>query len=712
MSIAHRHAQMAAKDVKMTANAPKAPNPAISASQEAARQRKMAKDRRRKQYDDLQVQGTNNSSIVSKRSVEMLYTRQIEPQMGEWFQHFVASPKRRSPAINRGYWIRMEAIKQMVLRIAVLHPGKRVSVVNLGCGFDPLPFQLLKRSEKSDADLRFYDFDYPELVQNKLHMIQNADPILQLVGPSEICDANRDHYRRLGVCYATKNYNLVGCDLKDVLLYRTQLQELVGNDPEAVKIFVAEVSLAYMKPEYANPVVEASSELKNAHFLVLEQILPAGEDHAFAQKMLYHFSHLRSPLQCVQHYPKREDQIRRFEQYFPSVDVANLLENWRFLVDDETKKKVQLIEPFDEWEEFIVFCQHYVLVHATNTDKHVYRNFPEYGTDQCLGEVATNSDYAAVLGPNIQLQAKFAAAAAAKNAILVHGGLGQTRSNATVAFENGKIAPLPVSGDLPSARMCHTLTGLDDGKMLLLGGRARPGDDLAVVFEMAGGLWQLAGRLCGPRSRHGAVRVGPSEVLIFGGTGALESPFLVYNSEKNVCRPIKVTGNIPCLQSALLVYDRGQNVGYIGGGMCAVYLPQISDKIYRFALSSDANGAVDGVNIEAWAQNPGFARVGGQLAFSPFSEGERARDLVFVGGVSDRQVYTAENSILVVSSATGDVLAVVVSKEDWRRAPPTWIGFLLVEWLGRLVAIGGGAVCYSFGSTYNAVYEIVRRASS
>lgn len=702
---------MAANSPKTDANMPKTAAKPSDDPQEAARRRKMAKDRRRKQYDDLQVQGTNNSSIVSKRSVEMLYTSQLEPEMGEWFQHFVAKPKRRSPAINRGYWIRMEAIKQMILRIVALHPGKTVSVVNLGCGFDPLPFQLLKLFEKTDSNLHFYDFDYPELVQNKLSMIQNAVPILDLVGASEISEENSDHYKKLGVCFASKNYKLVGCDLKNVLLYRTQLQQLVGNTENSINIFVAEVSLAYMKPEYANPVIEVSSELKDTHFLILEQILPAGEHHAFAQKMLYHFSHLRSPLQCVQTYPQREDQIRRFERYFPSVEVANLLENWRFLVDEDTKKKVLQIEPFDEWEEFIVFCQHYVLVHATNTNKTVYRNCPGYGGDERLGKVRSNSEYSAVLGPNLQLQAKFAAAAPAKNGILIHGGLGQTRTNATVAFKDGKSDDLPVSGDVPSARMCHSLTALEDDRLLLMGGRARPGDDLAEVYELHNGLWRLSGHLSGPRSRHGAVSVGANEVLVFGGVGALESPFLVYNADRNECRSLTVTGAIPCLQSPLLVYDRSQNVGYIGGGMAEVHLPEISDKMYRFSLSLGKNGGVDGVKVELWAQNPGFARVGGQLALFPCSAGERARDLVFVGGVSDREVYNAENSILVVNADTGDVLAVAISADHWCRAPPTWIGFLLVEHDGRLVAIGGGAVCYSFGSTYNAVYEIVRGGS-
>jgi tRNA wybutosine-synthesizing protein 4 len=52
---------------------------------------------------------TNNSSIISKRSVERLYLS--EPH---FFRYFVRKPQRRSPTINRGYWLRMRAVEHVV----------------------------------------------------------------------------------------------------------------------------------------------------------------------------------------------------------------------------------------------------------------------------------------------------------------------------------------------------------------------------------------------------------------------------------------------------------------------------------------------------------------------------------------------------------------------------------------------------------------------
>lgn len=83
-----------------------------------------------KQARDGLIMDTNKSSIVSKRSVERLYY-EGEP---EYFRYFVTKFKRRSPLINRGYWLRMKAIEHGVARFLAERTAKRKVVVNLGCG--------------------------------------------------------------------------------------------------------------------------------------------------------------------------------------------------------------------------------------------------------------------------------------------------------------------------------------------------------------------------------------------------------------------------------------------------------------------------------------------------------------------------------------------------------------------------------------------------
>lgn len=73
---------------------------------------------------------TNDSSIVSKRSVSKLYLGD-EP---DFYEPFCPKFVRRNPLINRGYWLRMHAIEQVVRQFLKEDDKKHKVVVNLGCG--------------------------------------------------------------------------------------------------------------------------------------------------------------------------------------------------------------------------------------------------------------------------------------------------------------------------------------------------------------------------------------------------------------------------------------------------------------------------------------------------------------------------------------------------------------------------------------------------
>lgn len=75
------------------------------------------------------IMATNNSSIVSKRSVERLYYPKPH-----FFQYFVRKPQRRSPTINRGYWLRMQAIESVVQEFLQRPSTRQRVIINLGCG--------------------------------------------------------------------------------------------------------------------------------------------------------------------------------------------------------------------------------------------------------------------------------------------------------------------------------------------------------------------------------------------------------------------------------------------------------------------------------------------------------------------------------------------------------------------------------------------------
>jgi hypothetical protein len=71
--------------------------------------------------------GTNDSSIVSKRSVERI-GYPVRSAKGQWLRHFVKRPLRRSPLINIGYYVRIKAIEKIVDEVTVLRIQVDLSV--------------------------------------------------------------------------------------------------------------------------------------------------------------------------------------------------------------------------------------------------------------------------------------------------------------------------------------------------------------------------------------------------------------------------------------------------------------------------------------------------------------------------------------------------------------------------------------------------------
>lgn len=90
-----------------------------------------------------------------------------------------------------------------------------------------------------------------------------------------------------------------------------------------------------------------------ADFCLLEQILPNGPSHPFAQTMLAHFHKLSTPIKSVTTYATEQQQHTRFiNRGWPSVRTQSLWSAWcdgSFLTSQE-RRKLNQIEPFDEWE--------------------------------------------------------------------------------------------------------------------------------------------------------------------------------------------------------------------------------------------------------------------------------------------------------------------------------------------------------------------------
>jgi tRNA wybutosine-synthesizing protein 4 len=436
----------------------------------------------------LSTDQTNNSSIVSKRSVERLYF----PDEPHFFRYFVKKPQRRSPLINRGYWLRMKAIDHVV-RQFLEQPAKFPKVVvNLGCGYDPLAWQCLSRYPGLCENVSFVDIDYKELMLRKRDMVNRTPELKHVLTNVEMLEGD--------ILLRSDQYLQIGCDLRDLGSLDKALASAI-NVKNCQILFVAEVSITYMDANYADDLIEWASKLRGklfadeivpskadntpARFCLLEQLLPEGINHPFARTMMAHFEKLKTPLKAVKKYPTTSAQQQRFQaRGWQDVSARNLWELWgspEFLGPEE-RKALGAIEPFDEWEEFALFGCHYVLLVANIFIADTIEKQPETEIPVVVSISSLQMEVKFSESPKGCGYRRFAAGlplkgnrALARVGNFAGAGL-ETRIDScdvyATATDNLQDAPQPDtrnSQSYPSKRQCHTITDLGDAGALLCG---------------------------------------------------------------------------------------------------------------------------------------------------------------------------------------------------------------------------------------------------
>ncbi|KAF2734925.1 LCM-domain-containing protein [Polyplosphaeria fusca] len=664
---------------------------------------------------DDSIMGTNDSSIVSKRSVSRLYF----PQEPDFYQPFVQKYARRNPLINRGYWLRMHAIEQVVRQFLEADKDKPRVVVNLGCGYDPLPFQFWHRYPSLCQNATFVDVDYSQLIEKKVDRMLTDCLTRDSLLKTHLRPSQQPVYLR------SDNYAAIGCDLRNL----DTLENILKEEFQVTSVsalFVAEVSLTYMPVADSDAILRWGSTLSDdeAQFCLLEQFLPQGDRHPFARTMLQHFNKLQTPIQAVKQYPSLHDQIERFKAAkWPTLSIARNL--WDLFLDDDftppqLRRSLDAVEPFDEWEEFALFAGHYFLILSTNYA--LGSTKPAIYCEATSGSVDTNPEAAVqqvVLtshdppaGPSPTPRRFGASFALGSDTVFVHGGQGVQRRLDSVDVlvrqsHKADIQPQPV----PLARICHTITAINTTEALLVGGRTSPAQALSDCWYLQGDAWRQVEELTPARFRHSAVNVcvpslSPSRdsegnsVLIFGGkTGPADvlgawSLWRPNHGWTNV--PVVGPGPTARFGAALSTLPLSHHKGLVVGGMDAD--GTIRSDVWEWTLSVAPELQLQFVEhtneLTHGAKGTAYARLGASL----LPQGD---SLLLIGGVSKKEVLGLPDDFLLISCG----MTIHIEKPRVNIAGDIWpllVGFSAVS-VSRdeIVVAGGGAVIFSMGSFWN-----------
>lgn len=544
------------------------------------------------------------------------------------------------------------------------------------------------------------------------------------------------------ILYDSEEYAAVGCDLRNLRRLGRLLHKVVDIE-NCLVLCVAEVSITYMQTEAADALIAWSSNLSlDVTFCLLEQCSPDQMDNPFTMTMLKHFAKLGTPLRSVLQYPGQHTQGQRFrEAGFTHVDYNNLWELWsdpRFLSPSQ-RCALDHVEPFDEWEEFALFASHYCLVVAHNRDEPFLMERPRRSRRDSTISIASDISartsspvkagkewfglhYTKEPGDLCQRHHGSAYMIPDQDAIGVHGGVGtrsRLQTTACVRPRHYKDAPPIVPPFEIGARCCHTITPLDSGQNLLVGGRSSPTSVNADCWLQTGHNWERVHDLPEPRYRHRVVPVvlpdSTSGAICLGGktnSTTVASEILLWEPTKgwrNLRSMTTSPGPDPVPRFGALFLRLGYNHGLLFGGMRQDGV--ICQGLWRWRLRI-RNREI--VHIDFRTSNALDASVGAWSYFARFAASYSIQrdEVLVIGGIAKSGCIPKTYEIMSIIGCFSNY------KDEEQELPlrlncinpihepdcprPFFVGHSTHRTKSGLsVTLGGGATCFSFGNYFN-----------
>eukprot|EP00033_Pygsuia_biforma_P002488 GCRY01002758.1.p1 GENE.GCRY01002758.1~~GCRY01002758.1.p1 ORF type:complete len:336 (-),score=22.56 GCRY01002758.1:138-1145(-) len=299
---------------------------------------------------DSAVQATNDDCSACKLSAIKAGYYEDE------FLHFFVKnfTPRRSPLINRGYYARVTAIRNIVIEFLNFHKSQPCQIISLGAGFDTLFFHLKSKGLISAEHCVYYEFDCSRVSRRKATVIRKTKTLLDLletVEPSTSPQSNIELH--------SEAYHLISGDLRSLDNFQKRLLD-AGLDPNKPTLILAECVLNYLYPPEADAIIHwASSKFQHSVFVSYEQIRP---DDPFGKMMCTNIKNRGCPLLSIEQYPNLQDQVLRFQSAgYDTVASEDMLTVYNQWIPALSRASIERLEMLDELEEWALMLQHYCI---------------------------------------------------------------------------------------------------------------------------------------------------------------------------------------------------------------------------------------------------------------------------------------------------------------------------------------------------------------
>lgn len=458
--------------------------------------------------------------------------------------------------------------------------------------------------------------------------------------------------------------------------------------------------------------------------------MPNGPDSPFAQKMLKHFEMLQTPLKSIRHYQSLESQEHRFlSAGWSSARANSLWDLWNDSAFIQSVRKIALnaVEPFDEWEDFALFASHYFLLVAKNNSK----------TNAILGggffksfEPSIRPSRADGLGERTPLPTmsekffrarysdsgghrKFGSIISSSDGLFGHhGGIGsQARLTTTHFYKSDDVSRPSIESPPPEIepRMCHTITVLPGDSCMLLGGRKSPDRAMSDCWLYRDARWERVNEVPMPLYRHCAVAIGLDTtdpgVLVFGGRshgGRIVNVWFLWRTSTGWVQ-LRVLGSEIQPRFGAVMSSTASFEGIVFGGLTDD--GSFGRGIWRWSIQDlQSSPSVHLTENSRLMLPPGdmsmaIYRFGACLTWSSIG-------LLLIGGISqsllpqDYDIVCLTQEVPTKESRL-DFLEVSRISYECEGTSPLLIGHSVGSFDDSIFVVGGGAVCFSFGSYWN-----------
>ncbi|KAM6955432.1 tRNA wybutosine-synthesizing protein 4 [Lycodopsis pacificus] len=664
----------------------------------------MPTSNRKKQGKDTAVQGTNDSSVVSKVSAAARgYFQDV------FLQHFVCKVARRAPLINRGYYVRWRAVDHCVRRF--LHVTKdcpRRQILSLGAGFDSAYFRL--HADEALGGAVVFEVDFPDVTRRKAALINSNITLRGMLEP-HLPPATGPVYVSSG------QYRLLGVDVRE----ESQVEEALGAaglDWAAPTLILSEVVLTYMETQRSDAVISwAAKLLPQSLFVMYEQMHP---QDPFGRIMQDHFLKLNSTLHALRQYPDAAAQRRRFlDKGWEQCVCLDVNDFYLGLLPEEERCRVESLEPFDEYEEWHQKCSHYFILTASQGSL-MAQALLTHAPVPPAASICPSWSPTALSVQTIPVPMEglgMASTSVSPGQVLLTGGSSRGgRGPVTRILLRGQEGWRSVSVEPPvdlGVRLYHTATSLPGGGFVVYGGRSSPLSPtrglLRVTLDTRGPPGPLdsedgdTGTLCvepmvctgdapAPRWRHTAASVshkGKSFLFVFGGKNESEAAL---GDGYFLCLDQQHWTEIPLEGAAPEARHSHSACWYRGGVVVFGGLDRRGVPLGDTAVLRPTDGGFSWERIEPLP--PPVPR----YSHSAHVIGET---LVVVGGVWLHSDGVPGVVIIHLTTRSSVELSLDTTSVPWPLMLHSFCSELTDSEEPELLLMGGGGNCFSFGTHFN-----------